>query len=160
MAGHEEARLDTGHFLGKLGILLSDIVWKDVGLAIKVVQLRVLALAAFGGVTESGDEETVVVEGVDGGGSGISNILALLELDIVGVATASDAEFGRLFSAVGTEKRLPVLGDAEDDIGTPKGFDEGGRVVQLSLNHLDPESGQLFSRGGLGVASEAAHLKA
>lgn len=107
-----------------------------------MVKVLELAVAALAGIAQSRNEEAVVVQSVDHGGRGIGNVLALLILDIVGVLAAGDAKILCLCAAIWAEEGLPVLGDAEDDVGAGKRGLEALDVVELSLDHLCAQGGE------------------
>lgn len=110
-----------------------------------MVQLCEGAFAALSSVAQRRDEEAVGVQGGHGSSGGVGDVLALTILDVVGMAAARDTQLLGLLATVRAEEGLPVVGDAEDDVGAAEGFEEGCGVVEVGGNGLDALVGQLAS---------------
>lgn len=159
VARKEVSRMDTAHLGRQTRVLLVDVVGEDVGLGIKVIDLRHLSVGAFAGVAQRGYEEAVFVESVDGRGRRIGDVFAMSVLDVVGMSAARHPQLRGLGAAVRAEEGFPVLGDAEDEVGTGKGGDESLDVVELGGHQLGSEGGQLESSWRGRVPREAPDLE-
>src|SRR5262249_14658817 len=52
----------------------------------------------------------------------------------------------------------PKILDAVDTVGAADGTFEGGRILQISLDHFDPLTGKILSCGVAWVASQCPQL--
>ena len=136
MAAHKKARLHTGHLGSQRRVLLPHIVREDIGLGVKVVQVRELPATALPGVAQGRHQEALVLQRAHYLGRSIGNVLSLAILNVVGVSTAIPPERLGLGATVRPEEGFPVLGDAEDDIRSCKCGIETLWVIELSCHHL------------------------
>ncbi|KFZ06150.1 hypothetical protein V501_07683 [Pseudogymnoascus sp. VKM F-4519 (FW-2642)] len=86
----------------------------------------------------------------------ISNIPPLPYLDFIRVPATPDTQLGGFGAAVGPEEGLPVVRDAEDEVGACEGGDECFYIVEVGGYDFDAEGGEGLGCGGGGVASDAA----
>lgn len=134
MAGHKKARLNTIHLGRQRRVFVPDIIRKDIRLGIKVVQPVETAPAAPGGMAERGGEKAIGIERLARRGGGIGNLATDGRLDVSGIlAHGGDAQrlgIGQARVPVGGKKGFPVVGDAEDGMGTgEEGLELGLDVV-------------------------------
>ncbi len=88
-------------------------------------------------MAEGAGDEPIVIQATDNSGSGISDVLPLLKLDVVGVTSAGYPLRGGGGAAVWAEERFPVVCYAKDEVCTFEGFDEGRDIVEVCLHDLD-----------------------
>lgn len=132
----EKARLNARHLGRKLGIVLFDISWEDVGLRIEMIQLLELAAAAFARVAQCGNEKSICIKRTRNLCSGVGYVLAMAILCVVRKSTVRDSLcFGSL-TALRVEEGLPVVSDAEDDIRPGKCLIEAAWVIEVRLDQL------------------------
>src|SRR4051812_40926304 len=102
-------------------------------------------------------QEPVRYQGVDDRGRGVGNVLALPQLRVVRELAAADALLGGLGAAVRAEEGLPVLRDAEDEVGAAEGGLERLDVLEFGLCNLGAELGELPAGGRGRVARQTPY---
>src|SRR5687767_5154929 len=146
----EVSRVNARHLASQLRILLLYIRRVDIGLAVKMVQIRNGSLTAFTSMTQRGDQKAIVLKRIHCRGRSIGNVLAMAILNIIRELTTSDALLLSLLSTIRTHKRLPVLRDAEDEIGTLERGDQRRDIVEIGGHDLDALCDELLGSGGRG----------
>lgn len=160
MARHEISRLDTAHLVRQLRMLVPHIVREHIRLRMKVIQLFELAPTAPPSMAKRRGNEPIRIQRVHCRSSRISDILPLRQLQAARILPhAAQPQRLDLLPALLDlvwEERLPVVGDAEDDIGALEGFLDGAHVVQVGTDNLRAQGGQISCGAAAGVPSQAA----
>jgi len=160
MTREEIPRLHTTHLLGQLRVLVLHIPREHLRLTIKMIQLGILPPRTLLPVAQRRHDKPIPVQSRHHPFTHcnrIDNVLALLQLHVVGVPAAGNAQFLSLGPAVWPEEGLPVLGDRKDCVGfAGKGLDEGGDRVEVGLDHFGAQGGEgLRGFGGRGPRQAA-----
>lgn len=137
---HIGSDLHNRHLRREFRIFLSNIL-HDHRLAVKMVDMRILALAQFLGITHSRKNESIQSSHSS---SCIGDVLALLQFEVVAVLVKR-LPWLELLSGRRVVELAPVIGVGEDGIGA---FESGHKrifIVQVGFDHFDA-----FGAPGLG----------